>query len=116
AALVHEGDGLDQADGLAAPLTPGDDARAIASPGRTERSGERVETPLAHVVAGVPILRTGISQPNHHVGHAAPDLLLVLLGFLGARRSRRLLVVAGRPLFLFRLSLCGDLTLCGPPP
>src|SRR5262247_3375782 len=99
-ALVHERLGLDEANLLAAPAAAGHDRGPVAPPRAANGLGEDVEHALAHVVAGVLVLRTRVPKPHDHlagrpafrVGHARLARLLVLLGLLRARRPRRRLL------------------------
>src|SRR5207245_9031076 len=83
AAHVHERERLDRVDRLAPPLAPSHESLALAVPRALEHLGEEIEDTLAHVVAGVPVLRSGIPEPHHRVGHAGPAPLLLLLRLLG---------------------------------
>src|SRR5438093_578846 len=70
-----------------------------------------IEHALAHVVAGLLVLRSGIAQSHHHVGHAGPAPLLLLLGLLFVAAA--LLGVLGRRGFFLRLALREDLGFRG---
>ena len=72
AADVHEGQRLDEPDGVTAPAAFGELRAVVAVPaGAAQVAGrEPIEHALAHVVTGVPVLRAGVAEPHHDVGHA----------------------------------------------